>query len=76
MADLQNRVCFGSLEVDLRTHEVWNDGVPLKLTGQPFEVLAVLLTRPGELVTRDEFRVHLWGIETSEADIMLVENFR
>jgi DNA-binding winged helix-turn-helix (wHTH) protein len=53
-------VRFGTFEVDLRAGEVRKDGVKLKLTGQPFEVLAILLERPGEVVTREELQKRLW----------------
>jgi len=59
-----NRLCFGTFEVDLQTHEIWNDGRQLKLIGQPFEILAALITRPGELVTREELRSRLWPQDT------------
>ena len=36
----------------------------LKLVGQPFEVLAMLLERPGQLVTREELRARLWPTDT------------
>jgi DNA-binding winged helix-turn-helix (wHTH) protein len=58
------RVRFGPFEVDLHTHEFWKYGTKLKLIGQPFEILAVLLSRPGELVTREELRARLWPGET------------
>lgn len=58
------RVRFGPYEADLRTHELWKFGTKLKLVGQPFEILAVLISRPGELVTRDELRSRLWPAET------------
>jgi DNA-binding winged helix-turn-helix (wHTH) protein len=35
-------------------------GVKLKLSGQPFQVLAILLERPGEVVTREELQKRLW----------------
>jgi len=55
-----DRARFGPFEVDFVTHELWKDGAPLKLLGQPFEILTVLLTRPGELVKRDELQARLW----------------
>lgn len=58
------RVSFGPYEVDLHTYELWKFGTRLKLVGQPFEILAILLRRPGELVTREELRNHLWPSET------------
>src|SRR5215469_1690394 len=53
-------VRFGAFEADLRTGELRKDGVKLKLSGQPFQVLAVLLERPGEVVTREELQKRLW----------------
>lgn len=51
---------FGPYEVDLQTGELRKDGVRLKLTGQPFQVLAILLERPGEVITREELQKRLW----------------
>ncbi len=59
-----NRARFGPYEVDLHTHELWKYGTRLKLVGQPFEILAMLLRRSGELVTRDEMRSWLWPSDT------------
>jgi Tol biopolymer transport system component/DNA-binding winged helix-turn-helix (wHTH) protein len=62
--DVPGRVRFGAYEVDLHTRELWKHGLRLKLVGQPFEILAVLLSRPGELVTREELRAQLWPGDT------------
>ncbi len=59
-----DRVKFGPYEVDLHTHELWKFGRKIKLVGQPFEVLAILLSKPGQLVTRDELRDRLWPGDT------------
>ncbi len=59
-----NRARFGPYEVDLHTRELWKYGTRLKLVGQPFEILAMLLSQPGELVTRDEMRSRLWPSDT------------
>lgn len=53
-------VRFGTFEVDLRAGELRKAGVKIKLYDQPFQVLAMLLDRPGEVVTRDEIRQRLW----------------
>jgi len=53
-------VRFGAFEVDLRTGELCKDGSKLKLTGQPFQVLTILLEKPGEVVTREELQKRLW----------------
>src|SRR5450631_875003 len=59
-----DRARFGPFEVDLHTHELWKFGTRLKLVGQPFEILVVLLSKPGELVTREELRTRLWPGDT------------
>ncbi|MBZ5649496.1 MAG: winged helix-turn-helix domain-containing protein [Acidobacteriia bacterium] len=53
-------VRFGTFEVDLPAGELRKGGVKLKLTGQPFQVLAILLERPGEVVTRQDLQKRLW----------------
>jgi len=53
-------VRFGTFEVDLPAGELRKGGVKLKLTGQPFQVLSILLECPGEVVTRDELQKRLW----------------
>jgi eukaryotic-like serine/threonine-protein kinase len=57
-------VQFGAFEADLSTRELRKSGVRIKLRGQPFEVLAMLLERPGELVTREELQQRLWATDT------------
>ena len=53
-------VRFGTFEVDLPAGELRKGGVKVKLTGQPFQVLTILLERPGEVVTREELQKRLW----------------
>ena len=53
-------VRFGTFEVDLPAGELRKGGVKLKLTGQPFQVLAILLECPGKVVTRQELQKRLW----------------
>jgi TolB-like protein/DNA-binding winged helix-turn-helix (wHTH) protein/Flp pilus assembly protein TadD len=57
-------VRFGSFEADLHTRELRKHGLKLKLQEQPFQVLAMLLARPGQLVTREEIRSRLWPGDT------------
>ena len=59
-----DRLRFGAYEADLHTHELWKHGTRIKLVGQPFEILAVLVKRPGQLVTREELRAELWPGDT------------
>jgi DNA-binding winged helix-turn-helix (wHTH) protein/tetratricopeptide (TPR) repeat protein len=63
-SESQNKVRFGAFEIDLRTAELRTNGQELTLQGQPFQILMVLLERPGELVTRDELKKILWTSET------------
>jgi TolB-like protein/DNA-binding winged helix-turn-helix (wHTH) protein/Flp pilus assembly protein TadD len=51
---------FGVFEVDLRTGELTKRGLRVRLQDQPFQVLATLLEKPGELVTREELRRRIW----------------
>jgi TolB-like protein/DNA-binding winged helix-turn-helix (wHTH) protein/Tfp pilus assembly protein PilF len=55
---------FATFEVDLRAGELRKQGVRIKLQEQPFHVLAVLLRRPGEVVTREELRNQNWPPDT------------
>jgi TolB-like protein/DNA-binding winged helix-turn-helix (wHTH) protein/Flp pilus assembly protein TadD len=58
------RVRFGAFEADLRTCELRKHGLRIKLQDQPFQVLALLLQRPGEMVSREELRQNLWPEDT------------
>jgi Tol biopolymer transport system component/DNA-binding winged helix-turn-helix (wHTH) protein len=51
---------FGVFEVDPQAEELRKNGVKLRLRGQSFQVLAMLLERPGEVVTREELQQRLW----------------
>src|ERR1700687_1634161 len=55
---------FGPFEINLRTFELRKLGIKLKLSGQPFQILAILVERRGELVTREELRESLWPADT------------
>jgi DNA-binding winged helix-turn-helix (wHTH) protein/tetratricopeptide (TPR) repeat protein len=55
---------FGAFELDLRAGELHKQGLRVKLQEQPFRVLAILIHRPGEVVTRDELRAQLWPADT------------
>lgn len=57
-------VAFGPFEADLQSQELRKHGMRLRLSGQSFQVLRMLLERPGELVTREELRQALWPSDT------------
>ena len=58
------RLSFGLYEIDLQAGELWKAGFRIKLQGQPFKVLATLLEKPGQVVTREELQSRLWGKDT------------
>ena len=51
---------FGIFEVDVASGELRRDGVRIKLQEQPFQVLAALIERPGEVVAREDLQKRLW----------------
>jgi TolB-like protein/DNA-binding winged helix-turn-helix (wHTH) protein len=51
---------FGAFEADLRAGELRRNGVRVRLQDLPFRALTLLLSRPGEVITREEFRQALW----------------
>jgi DNA-binding winged helix-turn-helix (wHTH) protein/Tol biopolymer transport system component len=55
---------FGVFELDLRAGELRRSGMKVKLQEQPFQVLAQLLEKPGDVVTREEMRDRLWRSDT------------
>ncbi len=55
---------FSTFEVNLHTRELRQRGQKIKLQEQPLQILAALLERPGELVTREELRNKLWPADT------------
>jgi DNA-binding winged helix-turn-helix (wHTH) protein/TolB-like protein len=58
------RLAFGEFEADLRTHELRRGEAKVRLPDQSFRVLALLLERRGELVTREEIHQLLWPADT------------
>jgi TolB-like protein/tetratricopeptide (TPR) repeat protein len=59
-----HEVRFAAFAVDLQAGELRKRGVKVRLQEQPFQVLSVLLERPGEVVTREELRKRLWSGNT------------
>jgi len=59
-SDAKSVVFFGPFEVNFRTQETRRHGTVVRLSGQPFQILEMLLARHGELVTRDELQQRLW----------------
>jgi DNA-binding winged helix-turn-helix (wHTH) protein len=59
--EIASRFGFGVYEADLQTGELWKAGRKVKLQSQPFKVLAALLEKAGEVVTREELQLRVWG---------------
>jgi TolB-like protein/DNA-binding winged helix-turn-helix (wHTH) protein len=55
---------FGVFEFDSPTKELRKHGMKIKLQGQPVEILAMLLARPGEVVSREDLQRKLWAADT------------
>ena len=53
-------VRFGVFEADIRAGELRRNGAKVRLQDLPFRALALLLSRPGEVIAREEFRQALW----------------
>ena len=63
-AKIQARVRFGSFELDLDAGELRNGATRLRVPAQSIRILATLLERPGDLVTRDQLHQQLWPSDT------------
>jgi DNA-binding winged helix-turn-helix (wHTH) protein len=53
-------LCFGQFQVDLQREELFKEGSQVRIPPKVFQVLLVLVERPGEIVTREAFRRRLW----------------
>src|SRR5271168_3035435 len=65
LVERQSKVTFGLFEVDLQNGELWKAGKRIKIQSQPFKVLAALLERPAEVVSKEELQLRLWGKDTT-----------
>src|ERR1700758_983282 len=55
---------FSVFEVDLRAGELRKHGLKIRIQEQPFQVLAMLLEHPGEVVSREDLQRKLWSTDT------------
>jgi TolB-like protein/DNA-binding winged helix-turn-helix (wHTH) protein/Tfp pilus assembly protein PilF len=61
---LRGRFRFGVFELDLCAGELRKRGLQVRLQEQPFQVLAMLVEQPGEVITREQLRKRLWPADT------------
>jgi len=64
LASSSRRVRTGLFEIDFGSGEVHKEGRKVPVQEQPFRVLAILLERPGEVVTREQLQARLWPADT------------
>jgi Tol biopolymer transport system component/DNA-binding winged helix-turn-helix (wHTH) protein len=65
MLEETSRLAFGLFEADLSSGELWKNGIRVKIQAQPFRILAMLLEKSGQVVTREELQQRLWGKKTN-----------
>ena len=63
-ASMRTLIRFGTFQLDPQAGQLLKNGRVVRLKPQPLRLLQLLLSRPGDLVTRDEIRDVLWGTET------------
>jgi len=57
-------VCFGPWRLDLKAGELRQNGQTIRLQEQPLRILEMLVTHPGEVISREEIRKKLWPNDT------------
>ena len=65
-ADAQGRLVLGPIELDTLRHTVTVGGMPVRLTPREFELLKVLLSHPGRVVTKGRLLRAVWGLAYAE----------
>jgi DNA-binding winged helix-turn-helix (wHTH) protein len=61
---VQHIVRFGQFEFNQQTGELRRRGLEIKIAGQPLQILAMLLERPGQIITREQIQNKLWPGDT------------
>lgn len=64
MEKTAQKFSFGVYEADAKSGELRKNGIRIKVQEQPFQILIMLLERPGDIVTREELRQRLWSADT------------
>src|ERR1700727_1011194 len=54
------RLTFGPFEVNVTAGQLLKRGVRIRLSGQPFQILLILLAHPGDVITNEQLRVQIW----------------
>jgi DNA-binding winged helix-turn-helix (wHTH) protein/Flp pilus assembly protein TadD len=64
VTNTRNIITFGLFEFDVESRELRKQGLKIRLSDQPSQILVLLLERPGEVVTREAVRQRLWPADT------------
>jgi DNA-binding winged helix-turn-helix (wHTH) protein len=64
IAPSRRRVRLGSFEMDEIAAELSKDGAKIRLQEQPYQILQILLERPGEVITLEDLRKRVWPSDT------------
>lgn len=67
-ASISNTIVLGDIELDIEQHSVTKAGENVNLPKKEFELLSLLVSRPGKLFSRDEIFNKVWGVDTVIGD--------
>ena len=73
-APLPNRLRAGDLELDVETHEVWRDGLPVRLSPTEFRLLRYFMLNTGRVLSKTQILDHVWNGDW-RTDVGLVESY-
>src|SRR5436190_6073368 len=62
--NLASKAVFGPFEYEDLSGRLTKYGIPLRLQGKPLQILSLLVSRPGEIISREQLQRHLWGCTT------------
>jgi len=58
---VEGEISFGRLRVDLARRELWRDGTPMRLGSRALDILSVLASAGGKVITKDELMERVWA---------------
>ena len=70
------RIRAGELSVDVRSHEVWKRGKPLRLPPKEYEILLFFLENPGRVYSRDQLLIRFWGYDFEGSERVVDSHIR
>ena len=70
------RIRAGELSVDVRSHEVWKRGKPLRLPQKEYEILLFFLENPGRVYSRDQLLIRFWGYDFEGSERVVDSHIR